>query len=177
MHGAGSIDPPTAFHMHPHPDQPYWGVIALHRQSETLWFLPPFDQDPSLVNPRADKLPPYFVLANADATLLLPHQDGLQMGSYNIDETCILVPKPHILTEALIRLAARYQFVGPGWRLQCYLAYMHIYVQGFDYLDPSLLPEPFEEYYRNLNKWHPPEWRKKVMRTCGEPLRRPEFYG
>ncbi|KAK4234336.1 hypothetical protein C8A03DRAFT_37892 [Achaetomium macrosporum] len=96
----GRQHPHPAFHMH------IEGMdsIALHLQSETLWFLPPFD--PSLANPRGCQLPLYLALACGD-TAVLPHQSRLGMGAFQLDQTMVLIPKAHVLVEALVGIAAR----------------------------------------------------------------------
>jgi hypothetical protein len=138
--------PHPAFHIH------IEGLdsIALHRQSETLWFLPPFDA--SLSNPRSGKLPPYLALAS-DETAVPPHQGGLGMGAYELEETVVLVPKAHTLTEALMRIAACDYGTAVGSYGLPQLECIPEYVEPFGYLDPlSLLPEPFAKYYKNLSK-------------------------
>jgi hypothetical protein len=156
--------PHPAFHIHIED----FKAIALHRQSETLWFLPPLNA--SLANPLAGELPSYLALAS-DETAVPPHQRHQDMGAYEVDQTVVLVLKAHTLTEALMRIAARdltNEKVG-GFAL-AHLEYIKIYVEPFGYLDLSLLPEPFAKYYKNLNKWNPVDWNSKLLRTCGVPL-------
>jgi hypothetical protein len=149
--------------------------IALHLQSETLWFLPPFG--PLLANPREGPLPPYLALAN-DVTAVAPYDEHEQVGAFELPDPVVLVPKAHILTEALMRIAARdyhqHDTVG-AWSIAHY-AYIKLYVQPLGRLDPSLLPEPFDRLYRDERKMTPLEFHTRLLRACGVPLWKPEMY-
>jgi hypothetical protein len=147
--------------------------IALHLQSETLWFLPPFDS--SLANPRGCQLPRYLALAN-DETAVPPHQGDLGLGAFEVDQTVVLVPKVHILTEALMRIAARDYGKTVGTYGAAHIGYMQLYVEPFGDLDLSLLPEPFKKLYEEHRKGSSPELRVRLLRTCGVPLWDKELY-
>jgi hypothetical protein len=79
-------------------------AVSLYVQSKTLWFLPPLG--PSLASPRANPLPRYLALAS-DPTALPPLEVGKGKGIFSFKETMVLVPRAHILTEALMRMMAR----------------------------------------------------------------------
>jgi hypothetical protein len=155
--------------------------VALYTQSATLWFLPQFDA--SLANPRANPLPPYLALAS-DTTALPPFVfDGLDMGRgvFKSDKTVVLVPRAHILTEALMRITARDSRHGMlGDCSRSGVNYMSRYVEPRGRLNIDLLPEPFGNLYRIIasNDEDRPTIREillRLMRACGVPVE-PERY-
>jgi hypothetical protein len=173
-HGSGPkrVYPQPAFHMH---IQTMEDSIALHLQSETLWFLPTFDA--SLANPRGCRLPRYLALAS-DETAVPPHQDGQDMGAFNLEQTVVLIPKAHILTEALMRIAARDQpkFRTVGAYAMSHFGYIQEYVEPLGRLDPGLLPEPFDKLYKDYPRDMGVEFHRRLLRACGVPLWDQELY-
>jgi hypothetical protein len=149
--------------------------IALHLQSETLWFLPPFDS--SLANPQGRRLPRYLALAS-DETAVPPHQHGQDMGAFNLDQTVVLIPKAHILTEALMRIAARddHKMDTVGAYAMSHFTYILLYVEPLGRLDLSLLSELFEALYEYFRRDKGIEFHRRLLRACGVPLWDQDLY-
>jgi hypothetical protein len=150
--------------------------LDLFLQSETLWFLPPFDA--SLANPRECQLPRYLAFGSHD-NAVPPHQSqmgGGGMGAFLLDQTVVLVPKAHILTEAAIRIMARDYYKECHSHSQSLVEYVSIYIDPLGYLDPNLLPEPFDRIYTERKPGKTPEFYTRLLRSCGTPLWNPEMY-
>lgn len=87
--------PPPAFLLHVKSSEL---TVTLYPQSQTLWFLPPFDTSLSSVN--GLKLSPYFVSAS-DQTVLPPWRPGRGSGFFKLDGDPVIVPKSHVLLESI----------------------------------------------------------------------------
>jgi hypothetical protein len=162
--------PHTAFHMHIEGVENHRSVssVCLHRQSETLGFLPPLDA--SLASPRAGRLPPYLALA-CDKTAVPPYVVGHGRGRFHSDQTVVLVPKAHILTEALMRIMARDAGTMVGANSVQHFCYIGLYVYKQGFLDLDLLPRPFREVYGKFSKGSKPlrDNLAKLRRAMGLP--------
>ncbi|KAK4234269.1 hypothetical protein C8A03DRAFT_37959 [Achaetomium macrosporum] len=161
--------PHPAFHMHIEDTTPGLTVssVCLHLQSETLWFLPPLRA--SLASPRTCRLPRYLALA-CDRTALPPDELGMGRGVFHSDQTVVVVPKAHILTEALMRIMARDRYERVGmWAVQHFL-YIALYVEERGILDLRLLPEPLGKLYKELTGRGHGNAMVKLMRTLGVPV-------
>ncbi|KAL2019188.1 hypothetical protein VTK56DRAFT_9988 [Thermocarpiscus australiensis] len=169
--------PHTAFHMHIEGTTPTRTVacVCLYLQSETLWFLPPLS--PRLASPRTCQLPPYLALA-CDRTALPPDEIGMGRGAFLSDQTVVLVPKAHILTEALMRIMARDSGKKFGSWAGTHFAYISIYVHDRGILDVDLMPEPLANFYKEFRSGLVPyaDIMVRLRRTLGVPLRE-ESYG
>ncbi|KAK4234484.1 hypothetical protein C8A03DRAFT_37753 [Achaetomium macrosporum] len=163
--------PHTAFHMHIEGTTPTRAVpcVCLYLQSETLWFLPLFS--PALASPRTCRLPPYLALA-CDRTALPPDEIGMGRGAFLSDQTVVLVPKAHILTEALMRIFARDSAKKVGAWAGAHFAYIITYVHDLGFLDVDLMPEPlanfYKEYKAGLTGYG--DITLRLKRTLGVPL-------
>ncbi|KAL2017208.1 hypothetical protein VTK56DRAFT_2415 [Thermocarpiscus australiensis] len=163
--------PHPAFHVHiegvTNPSS--LSAVCLFPQSETLWFLPPLS--PYLASPRAHPLPRYLALA-CDRTALPPFQIGMGRGAFDSDQTVVLVPKVHVLTEALMRIMARDagKIVG-GYAVQ-HFAYIDLYVHQCGFLDIGLLPEPFGKIYEEFREGPVPtrDIILQLRRAVGVPV-------
>ncbi|KAH6632099.1 thioredoxin reductase [Chaetomium tenue] len=132
--------PHPSFHMHSN-----GRGVGFYVQSETLWFLPPLDA--TLANPKANPLPPYLAFA-CDRTALPPGAPGIGMGTFDSDETVVLVLKAHILTEALMRIMAAHAGKIIGTYAIQHFCYIEEFVEGRGFLDIDLLPRPLADFYR-----------------------------
>ncbi|KAK3302628.1 thioredoxin reductase [Chaetomium strumarium] len=146
--------PHTAFHMHIEGTIRVQAISCLcfYVQSETLWFLPPLSA--SLAKPRECPLPRYLAFA------------------------VVLVPKVHILTEALMRIMARDHGTRVGSCCVQHFLYIPIYVEQRGILDISLLPELFEELYKQMTTGSPADVAKaslKLRRNLGAPLAKERY--
>ncbi|KAK4038041.1 thioredoxin reductase [Parachaetomium inaequale] len=141
--------PPSAFHLHIQGATSHLvtSAVCLFLQSETLWFLPPFDA--SLASPRAHQLPRYLALAS-DRTALPPYRIGMGRGVFDNNQTVVLVPKSHILLEALMRIMARELGKRCGDQAVQTFSYIELYVDRDGFLDVDLLPLPFGKIYKNF---------------------------
>jgi hypothetical protein len=161
--------PHPSFHMH----MDIYGV-GLYVQSETLWFLPPLSA--TLARPKANPLPPYLAFA-CDRTALPPCEMGKGRGFFDLDQTVVLVPKAHTLTEALMRIMARDDGKKIGACSAPHFCYIGLYVEKGGILDISLLPEPLKKIYEEFRDG--PESigsiEIKLKRTLGVPVP-PRFY-
>lgn len=138
------LHPHPSFHMH----VPIRGLsVGIYVQSETLWFLPPLDA--TLASPKANPLPPYLTFA-CDPTALPPDNAGMGRGAFSLDQTVVLVPKVHILTEALMRIMARDDATKVGSYSGAHLCYIVRYVEKRGILDIGLLPEGLGNVYREF---------------------------
>lgn len=172
MSSADRPYPPSEFHLHVKgatTGQPCIFTVCVFRQSETLWFLPPFDA--SLASPRARQLPSYLALA-CDRTALPPFEIGMGRGVFESDQTVVLVPRAHILLEALMRIMARDLEKKAGTYAYAMFGYIGLYVEKRGLLDTSLLPEPFGMLYKNARDgpMYPPEIVMRLRRTMGFPV-------
>jgi hypothetical protein len=151
-------------------------AVSLYVQSKTLWFLPPLG--PSLASPRANPLPRYLALAS-DPTALPPPEIGKGKGIFSFKETMVLVPRAHILTEALMRIIARDSKKQSGHFIPSVLAYMNLYVKPRGLLNIDLLPEPFGMLYTNYcmedGQMDDSEFELKLMRAVGVPVRPSQY--
>lgn len=144
QNSAASRKPLPAFHLH---IQGAWNnlsttTVRLFLQSETLWFLPPFEA--FLASPRERPLPEYLILAS-DTTILPRNRSGYGNGAFTSDQTVVLVPKSEILVEAYMRIMARDLWTP----LTSYenLNYMAQYVEEPGFMDTELLPAPLRGVY------------------------------
>ena len=146
-------------------------AVCLFVQSETLWFLPPLSA--SLASPRADLLPRYLALAS-DLTALPPFQIGMGQGVFGSDQTVVLVPRVHILLEALMRIAARDHGKVVGGTSMAYVMYIPIYVEKRKILDLDLLPVPFKDVYKGWTDDKEPrpfrDFTLMLLRALGVPV-------
>ncbi|KAK4240594.1 hypothetical protein C8A03DRAFT_13093 [Achaetomium macrosporum] len=144
--------------------------VCLYLQSDTLRFLPPLSA--SLANPKECRLPRYLALA-WDRDALPPPQLGMGRGAFRSTKSVVLVPKMHILTEALMRIMARDLETRVGSCCVSHFLYIPIYVEKRGILDISLLPELFEEVYKEMGASVPTDVMKarmKLRRNLGVPL-------
>ncbi|EAQ87794.1 predicted protein [Chaetomium globosum CBS 148.51] len=148
--------------------------VGIYVQSETLWFLPPLD--PTLANPKSDTLPPYLAFA-CDRTALPPEAPGFGMGAFNSDETVVLVPRAHILTEALMRIMAVDYGTPMGLWSEQHYCYIERFVEKRGLLHLDLLPRPLANIHKAFRDG--PESIGKVhvelLRTLGVPVH-PKYY-
>ncbi|KAK4038320.1 hypothetical protein C8A01DRAFT_37707 [Parachaetomium inaequale] len=156
-------------------------AVTLFPQSETLWFLPQLDA--SLANPRANPLPRYLALASDTTALPTFVLDEIDMGRgvFKSDKTAVLVPRAHILTEALMRIMARDHGKDVGLFAGSAVGYMSFYVEKRGKLNIDLLPEPFGKLFRaytsndEKERMHMKEVLFRLMRAVGVPVE-PEEY-
>lgn len=146
--------------------------VGLYVQSETLWFLPPLDA--TLANPKANPLPPYLAFA-CDRTALPPDKPTFGMGVFDSDETVVLVPKAHTLTEALMRIMAADDGNRTGSYAGAHFCYIGIYVEQRGFLDIDLLPRAFANIYKTMKEGSMGTALIELKRTLGVPVR-PKFY-
>jgi hypothetical protein len=148
--------------------------VGIYVQSETLWFLPPLGA--TLANPKANRLPRYLAFA-CDLTALPPYEIGMGRGAFDSDQTVVLVPKAHILTEALMRITARDDGTKVGAYSAAHFCYIILYVEKRGILDIGLLPEPLARLYEEFRDGLGPSGpiRTKLKRTLGV-LVPPRFY-
>ncbi|KAH6632555.1 hypothetical protein F5144DRAFT_491660 [Chaetomium tenue] len=134
------------------------GAVVLMLQSDTLWFLPPLGA--ALINPKAEALPGYVAFAHGQALYAPP--------DYSSDDAPVIVPKPHILLEARMRILARDDGTERGeWRSS-----HNIPDDRWDYINLDLLPRPFKVYYK-ANKSETisrAEYVVGLKRTLGVPV-------
>ena len=98
-------------------------------------------------------------------------------GIFSSSETNVLVPRAHILTEALMRIMARDFWKKAGDNAPSILAYMNLYVEPRGLLNIDLLPEPFRTLYKNHmdGPMDDSEFTLKLMRAVGVPVRPSEY--
>lgn len=168
--------PVSDVHLHIEQTDPrVTAAVCLFPQSKTLWFLP--ELGASLANPRANPLPRYLALAS-DPTALPPFEIGMGRGLFRSDQTVVLVPRAHILTEALMRIMARDHGKSAGMHAGAIVGYMSLYVERRGLLNISLLPEPFGVLYAAHTKDESVTGRElmvRLMRTLGMPVKPSEY--
>lgn len=135
-------------------------------QSETLWFLPEFDQ--SLVFPPSLDLHPHFVFAS-DERVLPPARLGRGSGVWKEEGATILVPRAIVLLEAFMRLYARHAGKKVGSFSMQMICYMEEYVDDDGYLAQSRLPEPLQTFFEELKKGEKPvrQWLAEFRSALG----------
>ena len=154
---------PPAFHFHMEDVEV---TVGLYPQSETLWFLPPFDS--SFLCPKTLKFSPHFVLAS-DQTVLPPWRPGRGSGVFKPDQDAVIVPKAHILLEAFMRLYARDSEKRMGAFGLAVIAYVQLYIDNDGLLDVNLLPEPLKTSYKELRQDKKPvrQWLEELKDALG----------
>lgn len=173
--------PPTAAHLH------IEGVseipVGLYPQSDTLWFLPPLDDNSVIAVARGDaaanttttttttKVPPYFCLAS-DSTILPPWRPGRGSGVFQAGYHPVLVPRSHVLLEAFLRLYARDVSKRIGSFGMAMISYMEEYVDDDGLLKAELLPEPLKRLYGELRAGLTTmrQWTHDLQEALGVPL-------
>lgn len=148
------------FHLKSHPEI----AVGIYLQRETLWFLPSLA--PSLL-PSHLYLSPHYVLAS-DASVLPPaHESGRGCGVFDSDAYPVVVPKSHILLEALMRIYARDVGTTVGQFAMPLIGYMELYVDEDGYLDVKELPADLERLYLELKsgKTRVRDWNTKLKRA------------
>lgn len=140
------MTPPPSSHLHVEGFEIY---VGLYLQRETLWFLPPLDC--SLLKPDQVGLPQHFTLAS-DQTVFRPWRPGRGAGVFETgpDIPAVVVPRPHILLEAYMRLFGRDQGKRVGSFAISMIAYMGLYVDEDGLLDVSQVPEPLRTFYEEF---------------------------
>lgn len=135
--------------------------IGLYVQSETLWFLPSLD---------ATLLPPFTNLqlsyvVGSDTNYLPPFIPELGQGAFPADEYPVLVPKPHIVLEAFMRIYARDLGVPQGGFAMSQIDYMELYVDAEGYLNIGELPKDLQSLYIELKQGETPvrQWGEKLQ--------------
>jgi hypothetical protein len=98
-------------------------------------------------------------------------------GIFSSSETMVLVPRAHILTEALMRIMARDYWKRAGNNTPSILGYMHLYVEPRGLLNVELLPEPFGMLYKNYmnGPMNTSEFEMKLLRAVGVPVQASEY--
>ncbi|KAK8036181.1 hypothetical protein PG993_008795 [Apiospora rasikravindrae] len=157
--------PAPAFHLHVDTSEI---TVGLYLQSQTLWFLPTFDD--TLIYPQASKLPPQFVLAS-DQGSLPPWRPGRGSGVFKSSKEAVIVPKAHVLLEAFLRLCARDSGKQIGAFSMAMVGYIEQYVDDDGPLDASQLPEPIRTSYCELREGKKPgrQWTKELKQALQVP--------
>ena len=150
--------PPPSFHVHIENSEL---TVNLYVQSETLWFLPPFDK--SLSDPRKAKLPFDLVLAS-DQTVLPQRRPGRGSGVWSSASYPVLALRAHVLLEAFLRLYARDIGTRVGSFAMAMIGYMEEYVDDDGLLDADRLPQPLRDFYRELKEAKKPvrQWTDEL---------------
>ncbi|KAK1545551.1 hypothetical protein CPAR01_03053 [Colletotrichum paranaense] len=156
--------PPPAFHVHIKSSEL---TIGLYLQSETLWFLPDFDDSLLAFE---DKQSATFALAH-NRDVLPPWRPGRGSGAFKSTDTSIVVPRSHILLEAYLRLYARDSGKTMGSFAMAMIAYMEEYVDDDGLLDSKQLPEPLKSFYDELRVGEKPlrQWTKEFKESLNIP--------
>ncbi|KAK3294549.1 thioredoxin reductase [Chaetomium fimeti] len=141
----GRTHPHPSIHMHM--DLGTTQSVGLYVQSETLWFLPPLSA--TLASPKTNPLPPYFALAS-DRTALPTDEMTTGRGIFNSDETVVIVPKAHTMTEALMRIMARDNGKTVGGNSVPHFCYIFFFIERRGILDINLLPESLKKFYEEF---------------------------
>lgn len=149
-------------------------TVALYLQSETLFFLPPFDR--SLASPRDAKLPYSFVSAS-DQSVLPLQRPGRGSGAFKSTEYPVLVPRAHVLLEAFLQLYARDARTQYGNFAMAMITYVEEYIDGDGFLDVDLLVGPLRTFYLELKEGKKPvrQWTdefKAALHDNTEAFRR-----
>ena len=157
--------PPPAFHVHIEGTDV---KLGLYVQSETLWFLPPLDQ--RLLTCDEGDIPSHFALAS-DQTVFRPWRPGRGYGAFDAGQDPVIVPRPHVLLEAYLRLYARDAGNRIGAFGMAMIAYMEEYVDDDGLLDASRLPEPLRTFYAELREGKKPvrQWKRELQEALGVP--------
>lgn len=162
--------PPAAAHLHINGTQV---TVGLYPQSDTLWFLPPLNV--SLFSNAPDKdhsmLPPYFCLAS-DSTVMPPRRPGRGSGVFRSGYHPVIVPRNHLLLEAILRLYARDSGKMIGSLGMAMISYMEEYVDDDGLLDTKQLPEPLGTFYQDLRAGRKPvrQWTRELQEALGVPI-------
>ena len=135
--------------------------VALYRQSETDWPVPPFDE--SLLHSNKDSLPEPYAVASDDR-FFPPSRLDHGRGCFNPEYWPVVAPKPHVFIEPLIYETAR-QWDMDGitfaWRNPLkHLWDLDIHLQGTGLLDLKKLPREIERLFHLCCCAHltPKEW-------------------
>lgn len=157
--------PPPAFHKHVDASEV---TVGLYQQSETLWFLPPLDN--ALLSPTKSKLPPQYILASGHS-VLPPWRPGRGSGVFERNLYPVVVPRSHVLLEALLRIYARDAAKRIGGVGIALIGYIEMYVDDDGLLDVNQLPEPLRGFYKELHgedmtkPLH--QWTKELREALG----------
>lgn len=163
--------PPAAAHLHI--DYVSHVTVGLFVQSDTLWFLPALDG--SLVADSQFEIPPsvssYLCLAS-DSTVLPPRRPGRGSGVFQSGHHPVLVPKPHVLLEAFLRLYARDIGKKSGSNGMAMISYMEEYVDDDGFLNAELLPPQLAKLYKELRAGPSTvrKWTRDLREALGVPL-------
>ena len=157
-----SFTPPPAFHMHVKASSET--TVGLYPQSETLWFLPQFNN--SLASPGTVQLPSHFVLAS-NQIVLPPWRSGRGGGVFKSNQYPLIVPKAHVLLEAFLRLYGRDFGKRTGRHALAMICYVEEYIDDDKLLDASKLPEPLKTFYMELREGTKPvrQWSSELKKA------------
>ena len=138
--------------------------VCIYLQRDTLWFLPPLTK---LLLPPQLHISPYYILASDASILPPPYEPGRGSGAFSPDTYPVVVPKSHILLEALMRIYARDAGTTVGQFAMPMICYIELYVDGDGYLDLKQLPEELERLYLELKSGTVPvrEWQAKLKQA------------
>ena len=91
------------------------------------------------------------------------------MGVFKSDQDPVIVPKCHILLEALLRLYARDLGKHIGAFAMAMIGYVEDYIDDDGLLDASLLPGPLKTSYKELRQGKKPvrQWTKELKEALG----------
>ena len=155
--------PPPTFHAH---IKDLEVTVSLYLQSETLWFLTPFDR--SLASPKEVALPSFFVFAS-DPTILPPWRPGRGSGFFKQGQYPVIIPKSHVLLEAFMLLYARDWEKRIGDFSMAIIAYIEQYVDEDGFLETEQLSEPLLTFYKELRKGgkHLRQWTEELKEAVG----------
>lgn len=98
-------------------------------------------------------------------------------GVFLSDQTVVLVPKAHILTEALIRIMVRDSDKKVGQWAGQHFAYISIYVHDRGILNVDLMPGPLAAFYKEFRDGPAPvaDTIRMLKRLLGVPLREESY--
>lgn len=164
--------PPPAAHLH------IEGIsdikVGLYPQSDTLWFLPPIDGSHIAVTRNAKASPKVlsYLCFASDNTVLPPWRPGRGNGVFEAGYYAVLVPRPHVLLEAFLRLYARDAGKRIGSFGMAMISYMEEYVDDDGLLDSELLPEPLRSLYKELRAGPTTvrQWTRDLQEALGVPV-------
>jgi hypothetical protein len=95
-------------------------------------------------------------------------------GVFDSDQTVVLVPRAHILLEALMRIAARDHKKNKSIFAISHVMYISIYVEKRGLLDLDLLPVPFKDIYNGWTDDEEPrpfrDFTLILLRALGVPV-------
>lgn len=134
--------------------------VTLYTQSDTLWFLPTFDE--SLLPPSLN-LSQYYTLAS-ESNLVPPYRLGRGFGAFDDGTHPVIIPKSYILLEAFMLIYTRDVGTTQGQMAMSMIDYIDLYVDGDGYLDHEQLSDPFKQMYAELKEGNMPvrQWSQKL---------------